>query len=263
MKRTFYYFFVLIIIFSFSFVNVEAENDESKTPPDMSTTYIDGEECTFARKDELRATAANVVVSYIPVEVKETIKSELTSGETGELIKHYLDIKIYNVNTKLIIKAKDIELNQEQLLNFYNLGSDGAITIRVPASTEQVRNWEFKIYSYKYNCFTDPIRTIKLTLPMYNINSDLNICDDIPDYYLCRQFVTSQTDSEEFYKYVNAYKEKLEIREQNNESMTVNGINKVVSKIKDYKYFIVIILIVIGIVITTIIVLKQKKGDEW
>lgn len=259
MKRIFYYFFSLIIIFLFSFISVEAENDKTKTPPDMSTTYVDGEECTFARKDELRAAAANVVISYIPAETTEKIIKE--NGEEALLYNYYLDIKIYNVNTKLVIVAKDKATGTERRLDYHDLGADGTITIRVPSSTEQVRNWEFKIYSYLYSCFTDPIRTMKLTLPMYNINSDLNICDDIPDYYLCRQYVTSATDSEKFYKYVNAYKEKLDEREQSDNNISTGGINNVVSKIKDYKYLIVIILIIIGIITTVIIVLKRKKSD--
>lgn len=260
MKRIFYYLLVVFLIFPISLISAESTNDQTKKAPDMSTTYYDGEECTFARKDELRAAAANVVVSYIPTEMKETITHE--NGQVGELYNYYLDIKIYNVNTKLTIHAKDKTSGEEAYLDYYDLGPDGTITIRVPASTEQVRNWEFDIYSYKYSCFTEPIRTIKLTLPMYNVNSDLNVCDDIPDYYLCRQYVTSQTESEDFYKHINAYKEKLETREQNDNKNTTDGISNVVSKIKDYKYLVVVILIVIGIVITTIIVLKQKKGDE-
>lgn len=255
MKKIFYYLLIIIFILPLNFIKAETTNTE----PDMSTTYVNGEECTFARKEELRATAANVVVSYVPVTTKETITHE--NGEVGELYNYYLDIKIYNVNTKLVIRAKDKTSGEEAYLDYHDLGADGTITIRVPSSTEQVRNWEFKVYSYLYSCFTEPIRTIKLTLPMYNVNSDLNICDDIPDYYLCRQYITSQSDLEDFYKYVNAYKEKLDEREIDDNNKQTGGINNVVSKIKDYKYLIVIILIIIGIITTVIIVLKRKKSD--
>ena len=101
-------------------------------------------------------------------------------------------------------------------------------------------NYTFTIKSDAYGCETNVLRTIKMTLPMFNAYSQLDICTEIPDYYLCQEYVTQQVDGTTFYDRIATYKEKLdgqgEVVEDQNNTGTVNKIFKGASK---FKYLIV------------------------
>lgn len=236
----------LMIIFMLAFFlmigNVSAAEDKENM-------------CTPTQLSELRSMAANVKVTYVPV--TEAEKLTTPNGESGAdyVSKRYLDIKIFNLNTKLIVNAKNgID---DFTITSNDIGGDGAVTIRQPASTSAIK-YEFEVTSLLYGCSLETLRTIKLTLPKYNYYSQLDVCDDIPDYYLCQPYTTYSVDGGTFYDKVDEYKAKLstlekEKQENNNTSFVTNTM----SGISKYKYLIVGIVVVVGVVLT-IFVLKKK-----
>ena len=237
---------IFVIIFMLAFFlmigNVSATEDKENM-------------CTPTQLSELRSMAANVKVTYVPV--TEAEKLTTPNGESGAeyVSKRYLDIKIFNLNTKLIVNAKNgID---SFTITSNDIGGDGAVTIRQPASTSAI-NYEFEVTSLLYGCSLETLRTIKLTLPKYNYYSQLDVCDDIPDYYLCQPYTTYSVDGGTFYDKVDEYKAKLStLEKEKEENNNTSFVTNTMSGISKYKYLIVGIVVVVGVVLT-IFVLKKK-----
>ena len=210
--------------------------------------------CTPTQLSELRSMAANVKVTYVPV--SEAEKLGVPNGETGGeyVTKRYLEIKIFNLNTKLMVNVTNGVDNFVVTSN--DMQGDGSVTIRQPSSGSAI-NYEFKVTSLLYGCGLETLRTIKLTLPKYNYYSQLDVCQDIPDYYLCQPYTTYSVDGGTFYDKVDEYKAKLSTLEKEKEDNNTSFVTNTMSGISKYKYLIVGIVVVVGVVLT-IFVLKKK-----
>lgn len=235
---------LIIMMAFFLFIgNVRAADDENTCKP---TTL-----------SSLRSMAANVKVTYVPV--TETIQYSTPNVETGgtEGYRNYLDIKIYNVNTKLevTVTANGVE----EIVTSNNVGADGAITLRQVPQNEVV-NYTFTVRSYEDGCHGNVLRTLKLTLPRYNFYSQLGACADIPDYYLCQEYTTYKVDGATFYDKVDEYKAKLLTLEEKEQKENNTGlVSQAISSASKYKYVIVGVVVVVGVLLT-IFILKRKKS---
>lgn len=242
-----YIFFVITMIFSlFLFTDtIFAEESTTKT-------------CTAKQLSELRQIAANVKVSYLPK--TEIVENEYEDVETGaaKYTKRYLDVKIYNMNTKLYVEVKN-DVGYENIVSINELGDDGTITFRQAPLDKKV-NYTFTVKSAAYGCETNVLRTIKLTLPMFNAYSQLDICAEIPDYYLCQEYVTQKVDGTTFYDRIDSYKEKLASQDETDEEQNNTGtVNKIFKSASKFKYLIVGIIVVLGVVITIVIIKEKEK----
>lgn len=215
--------------------------------------------CSAKQLSELRQIAANIKVSYLPK--TEVVQSEYEDVEVGatSYTKRYLDIKIYNMNTKLYIEATN-DIGYEMVATAQDLASDGTITFRQEPLDQKV-NYIFYVKSSEYGCETATLRTIRLTLPMYNAYSQLDICAEIPDYYLCQEYITQKVDGATFYDKVDAYKAKLmdqDVYTKEDEDNT-GTVNKIFAGASKFKYLIVGVIVALGVVIT-VIVIKRKEN---
>lgn len=236
---------LIIMMAFFLFIgNVRAEGEETTCKPtDLSS---------------LRSMAANVKVTYVPV--TETVKFDKPNFETGatEGFRNYLDIKIYNVNTKLEVTVTASGVNK--IFTSKDVGADGAITLRQVPQNEIV-TYTFEIMSYESGCHGNVLRTLKLTLPRYNFYSQLGACADIPDYYLCQEYTTYKVDGATFYDKVDEYKAKLLSLESGDKTDENNTgiVSQTLSNVSKYKYVIVGVVVVVGVLLT-IFILKRKKS---
>ncbi len=217
--------------------------------------------CSSADLNMLNKEAANIKVTYIPNRVPDGTKDP----EVGfkETMKSVLDMKVYNVTDKFILR---FEYSGNGIVpgSFYrntgHIGKDGAITVR-QNNVGKVINYAITAVSNYGNCSGRDIRTIRITLPMHNYYSDMAICQGLQDYYLCQPYITSEIDTATFYDKVEQYKAKLldnsniEVDEENN-----SVVSEALTGIKKNKYLVVGIIVAIG-VITTIVILKRKKSE--
>lgn len=236
-------FIVILVLMFFMFLgNVRAEDDVCK-PSELS---------------ELRTMAANVKITYVPVTILEKLDEPCPETGMTEAYSNYLDIKIYNINSKLYI---NVDKGQEEfVVDSSNVGADGSITIRQVPMSESV-TYEFEIMSNEYGCYKEKLRTVKLTLPRYNFYSQLAACQDIPDYYLCQEYTTFEVDGSTFYNKVDEYKAKLlTLEEAGNVELDNTGlVSSAISTVSKHKYAIVGVVVAIGVALT-IIVIKRKKS---
>ncbi|HAB66905.1 MAG TPA: hypothetical protein DCE23_06015 [Firmicutes bacterium] len=200
-----------------------------------------------------------------------TEEKEYYDGISGEMVstkEQLLYIKIHNMNSKLYItyEVSGNNLinnpNDNKILTLEDVGPDGAITLRHTQISEMA-TYTFKIASDSYGCGNKILRTVRVTLPKFNYYSRFTVCQDIPEYYLCKPFVNFNPDNDkDFDEKVKAYKEKLAEQRKNNEDEDDgNPISDVVSSVSKYKYLVVGIVVAVGVVIT-ILVLKRKRSDK-
>lgn len=246
MKKRRRFLFILIISLFIFMGKVYAEEDTT---------------CNAVSLNELRTAAANLRVTYVPVTVEKEVHS--AEGTTFMTPYEYLDIKIYNMMSKLYVKMDASSKNVSGISKLFSLddvGSDGAITIRqVPA--DEVVTYKFVVYSDFYGCNGKTLRTMTVTLPRKNPYSSRDMCKDIPEFYLCQDYVTFEINASMVDKGVAEYKAKLEAQEKDGELKTDNNglVSKTISTISKYKFVFVGIIILIGVVVT-VIILKRKRS---
>jgi len=221
----------------------------------MFVTFMEVEasNCTLNDRVRFKELASKVKATY----ETDYIREEDSGGEVYNAYVLYL--KIYNVSPELDFKLSD-GINSKDL-NYSMLNEDGSITIRIK-DVSKVRNYKIDIYPNSYNCLTEKVRTIKLTLPMYNYNSSYDVCDGVEDYYMCQKFVFNEVDYDNFYTSVTNYKNK--IASQKEEEMLLEENNEgdnVITAATKHKYVLVIIIVVLGIV-ATVVVLKRKGSAK-
>lgn len=220
--------------------------------------------CNASSLNELRTAAANVKVSYVPTTLHVDNDGNSTNGEDSTEAK-YLDVKIYNVTEGLIVRVNasgNRVVDDEKIVTYRNVGPDGSITIRQPVQREMI-TYIFTIFSTSYGCVNKTLRTMKLTLPKFNYYSQLSICSDIPEYYLCQEFTTYKIDGSNFYDKVDEYKAKLLEQEEKGELIVDDNtsiISKAASAVSNHKFIIVGIIVLVGVIVT-IVILKRKKSD--
>jgi len=241
-------FLLMMVLGFFIFLgNVEAEEDNT---------------CNSVSFSELRTMASNVKVTYVPVTEKDESYVDPVMGVKG-IDREYLDVKVYNITSKLYIKASATGSNVtpfEKILTLNDVGPDGSATLRQAAQSETI-TYEFKIFSDYYGCSNKILRTFKVTLPRFNFYSTLDICKDIPEYYLCQSYTTYKVDGTTFYDKVDEYKAKL--LEDGDKSGGASGntgvVSETITKVSKYKYVIVGIIVGIGALVT-IFILKKKRS---
>ncbi len=229
------------------------------------TVKVQAEEdgvCASTLLSELRSEAANVKVTYVTGDEVVTVDEDPEIG-AASLKKHYVYLQIFNINDRMAVRVipqgKGISGNP-QVFGPTHVNQDGIISLKQEALNANV-DYQFEIYSLYGACAGRTLRTTKLTVPKFNIYSELDICSDVPDYYLCTQYTSYSIDSATVYDRINDYKEQLANGniDEANKNKTENNVNKVVSSISKYRFLIVGIIVAIGVVITVIIV-KRKKS---
>ncbi len=214
--------------------------------------------CSSTESVRLSKVASNVKITYEPYEYKpEGFDDE--NSENYSVIYYWMDIKIYNVTSEVRVTVNNGKNSYSVDIN--NLNDDGVIVLR-ETDTSAIKNYTFTIYASSSNCKSKKLRTIKLTLPKYNQYSNRAACADIPQYYLCHQYINFDVDAKNFLKNVENYKTKIEKNEiaDTNSKKTGSTTRKLVKTVSDNKYLVIGGIIIIGCVITFIILRNKRRN---
>ena len=210
--------------------------------------------CTPSDSILMNSVARQVKINYEPIKQVDP---------NNEYITYYMiDIKIYNLTPGLNVVVSNDSGNMYAVNPDLNADKNGIITLRV-TETDRVKKFKFDIESEKL-CYGKKLRTIDLTIPKYNTYSQQEICSDIPTFYLCREYINFDIDSEKFIENVENYKKRIEKKEVTNPDSTNNNVinttvDSTFSTISEYKYIIVGVIIFIGIIVTILIIRKHRK----
>lgn len=224
--------------------------------------------CNAVSYNELRNLAANVKISYEEA-TEEAYYMDGYSDEETPTLKSLLYIKIYNMNSRLHI-TYDVSgdginnsSSDNKVLTLDDVGQDGAITLRQEA-LPTMATYTFHIASDSYGCGNKILRNVKITLPRFNYYSRLSKCKEIPDFYLCKPFVTFNGDNNpDFDKKVDEYKAKLaeQKEKETDDDEDGNFISETLSNVSKHKYIVVGIVVAVGVVIT-VLILRRKRSDK-
>jgi hypothetical protein len=225
---------------------------------------VNAEESTCSPTDlnKLRQEAANVKATYVPttMEIDGTVED---IGDNEKIVESVLDMKVYNVTEKMALRYEYSGNGVKSgsfMKSYANVGSDGAITVR-QKSYGKIITYTITVLSSYGSCSGQSLKTIRITLPMFNYYSLLDACEGIQDYYLCQPYVTSEVGGADFFDKVEAYRAKMlsneaiEVEDDNNSVVTSAFVG-----IKKHKYLIVGLVVAAGVV-ATVLILRRKKSE--
>lgn len=222
-------------------------------------------ECNLQSRSDLRNLASNVNIVYQEVsEYRPNEEYQEGAEDTdAELLYKYLVIKIYNLSPHLRIEMTYPGSNDVTHITFDQADVDGVITL-IPSTNDYVITYTFRVYGSSTACFSQLLRSIRLTLPKYNYYSERSACLDIPDYFMCQTYTTYDIDATNFMNSVKSYKEKLEsqkneIDENGDVKNNTSLASKTASFLSKYKYVVIGIVLAVGVVLTFVIVKKKRS----
>ena len=236
----------------------------AKEDPDIYTT----KSCDVNTQAAIMNEAKDVMVTYEDIyENTYEAYDDYLEDESVDS-KRYVNLKIYNLGPSIAIKivnettGSTITAEGVNLFSYKN-ARDGVITVKKLASPH-INNYRITVHGLN-ECQGKTFRTIRYTLPALNPYSDFEVCQDVPEFYLCQPLITTPiSNSIDIPKAVREYKDKLEeegAREEEKKSNTPK-ISRLISNTSKQKIGFVIVLLTIGFGITIFILYKRKNGAK-
>lgn len=213
--------------------------------------------CSSEREMELSSLANNVNVDYINYE-KAMDDGMLEGEEVGTSPAFY--IRVYNLSSDLNLKVNLDGSKNYTYVSSTDAADDGVIYLD-NSFADSINNYNLTIRSNDSNCQNEVLRTITITLPMFNYFYVNGECEANADFYLCQEFTTtdySDVKYSTFTSELETYKEEKAKEEAKKSTITYKTFNFV----KTYKWFFIAGGIIILGVIITIIIIKKKRSKR-
>lgn len=169
--------------------------------------------------------------------------------------KKFFKIYISNITEDIYVVVKN-DKNKTSKTYHHSDTNDNVISFEADV-TWDIINYTITVYAAQGECTGKILNTISFTTPMYNKNSEYAICDDIKEYYLCKEYISVETSFENFFEKAEKYKEKKFKKEETKEEK--KGISQFIKEHKGIIIITSIIIITAGGLVTVIIVKKQRS----
>ncbi len=225
-------------------------------------------ECDATESNKLSSLANNVQGS------QEVIEKEVDPGQdwntpdglTDEEYENYVykmkffRIHINNITEDLYVVVTNKNTKKSTTYN-YSDTSNGNISFDEVVSS-QIVNYTIDVYaSSKTNCGSKKLRTFYITTPKYNSLSEYSVCEGIEEFYLCHEYLSVETNIENFESLTTQYREgKIKadgsIKEDEEKDKGFLGF------LREHKGTVIMIsvsIIAIGGLVIVIIVKKQRS----
>lgn len=218
--------------------------------------------CTFQEEVELNQKAKNVKVSY-EIEKEKVIVGIEDSGEedAGTVEQDIFNINILNVTEEFYVVVKN-DKNDKTATYRSSDAKDGIITFR-HNDVSQVTNFTFTVYtSDKTKCPDETFNTLYLQTPKFNFFSNLVVCNELTDFFLCERYITiDNVDQAVFYSQLEKYKAG-KINDKGEEVTTTNFFDRVILFFSQYGLYILAGIAVIGVAAFVIYRVTHRKQRE-
>ena len=241
--------YIIFILIAFMFVLITPKADS----------------CTYKEQAALNKEASNIKFNYEVVRLtlpdgyyftEEGISDPDGNDVTKQYAEYYNDkyikIMVTNLPENFYFKIEDESLiNENNNKDTYYKSDEKDSVIELKTyNINEFRNVKFSIYSNE--CGDKKLLNKYLKIPRSNQYYYMAVCEDIPDYKYCQEFLFSNVKSETIYNKIIEYKDSLEKKEE----QTVNKINwkKIIMWIG--------VIVVIGAITTLVVILIQKKLRE-
>ena len=246
-KKVCYFLMAFLCLFAFyGVIRADEQNENKKDINDLPNM-----KCGSSVKSKDLAAASNVKVAY------ETVEYKPENSDT--LIAYYVDITIYNIPDEVFIEVHNSKSGKSYTIDSSMTNDDRAIKLR-QKNTSEIVNYTFEIKARTLECYGETLRTIRLSTPKYNNFSQRAVCADIPEYYMCKTFISYDIDGSKFLSSVNEYKQSLEEKEIDQAKEGKTSITAATAKaVSKHKFLILVIVLVAGAV-ATVLVIKKKRS---
>ncbi len=217
--------------------------------------------CSYAEQAALNKEAKNINVKY--ESDKEIIEQEPNSCDGDEecdpIYDLFINVNVLNLSENFYIDVKDSVTKKSQKYYFSEVGEDGILKIRWD-DVSQINNFTITAYaSDKTSCEGTKVRTFHITTPRVNEYSHYAICSEIPDYYLCQEYVTFSQDFT-YGEFIEKVENEIKKQEEKKKSEQKSFFDKLLEFIGKYKLVIIASMaIIIILVIGTIIIIRKKR----
>ena len=236
----------------------------------FATSFVGAATCGYEEKAKLNNEVGSVKANY---EIIRTIDSQagkpdyiVGTDEEDDYVayKELIKINILNLTDNMVVEVKN-DYDKTQKTYTYSQAVDGILSFYSPSKNDVIK-YTIKIEaSDKTGCEGENLRTITVTQPRYNHLSDYAICMDIPEFYLCKKYVTFAEDVD-FGTFIT--KAEKELENQNKKKNNDDNQNKWYEQIGNFvvahkKEFIIggITLVVVAGVVTIVIISKRRRDE--
>ena len=214
--------------------------------------------CSYEKQKELSKTASNVKVTFEEAEgIVDPENYHVPEGEDPETFVVYYDyfkIKILNLTETIYIKLEN-SVNDEVKYIRYEDTNEGSFVLDWK-NLKEVTTFNYTIYSStKTKCPNEEIKKGVLTTPMLNGNYTNVICQEIPDFNLCKKYITADISEEKFRQLAEEYLKKQNEKEEKVEK------EKEEKKNKSTMLIVTTSIVIVGGGIAFVIA-RKKRGSR-
>ena len=222
--------------------------------------------CSYTEQAKLNEEVSKIKIVYDEklIKVRED-EYDCQDVEGCIQVATILETSILNLSDNFYIERYDDVDMVTKMYSSYDKNDEGVVTFQHYDLT-RVYNYTFKVYtSDNTSCPGEVVRVIYLTLPRYNDLYDDNICDQLPDHYLCQKYVTFEVEDDEDYDYEEYYSilEKSLQEKEEKENAKTNLFDNIFSFIDKNRVVIAICLGVLAVGGTTayiVIKIRRKRS---
>ncbi len=223
----------------------------------VSLSNVKASTCSNERILELSSLANNIKVStQKDMRVSEKTFSEELNEEIESTFPAFY-VTIFNLPDDLNVSVTREDTHKTVYANTKNLNSDGVLYIDAGFAT-MVKTFTIKIRSNDSSCKNEVLKTVTVSTPMYNLNSQYSVCKENSDFSMCKEFTTvdySDVSQSKFDEELEKYKEEKAKEEKRENSIFV----KLANFISEYRW-IFITAIIIAIAFAVVYIINRKKS---
>ena len=220
--------------------------------------------CSYAEQADLNNEAANVKVTYEAQEEEISPEGYICDGGDEEdvcppVMHHYININILNLSENFYITVTDDVTKNTQRYDYSQVPEDGILKIEWD-DVSKINTFDITVYSSNNTtCPDTKIKVSHITVPRRNYYSEYAICQEVPDYYLCKEYVTYEEDpsfGEFMEKVENEIKGKTEEEKKEKEK---GFFDKLLDFLDKYKIALIVGTAIIIVLVTGIVIIIRRK----
>lgn len=226
--------------------------------------FVVASSCSYSEQAELNNKAANVRTTYEIVEVKDGTAIDVDNSTTEnqilvDVIKKGFNINVLNITDDIFVKISNDK--NSNIHTFKRSDTINGVATFQTTLTSDIVTYTIEIYANNYECSGELVRKYTMITPMYNKYSALQVCTDNPDFYYCKEFISTENVSfDTFYRNLEKYQTQKKVEEEKEKNKTMWD------KIKDYYHEHAITINIIGSIVviagvtTTVILIKKRRS---
>ena len=221
--------------------------------------------CSYSEQAELNNIVANVKANYEVVDIHNGKAVQLDSEQAVDPeIDVYIrgfKISILNVTEDIYVTVKNDYDNEVK--TYYNRDSEDGIVSFETKNNDKLINYTIEVHANKYSCAGQLLRIINMQTPVYNVNSEFDVCNQYKEFYYCQEFLPSGiVDTKTFFDQLEKYKQEKQQEKDIEQEKNKSFLEKIKGFYNNNKLSIYIVggIVIITGVTTTAILVKRKRS---